>query len=239
MTTNYIKVDSSQRVSPLTSTPSAFSIRGTNIVFKGRYQLKAVYMPVTIYNVSSTNNRISFTDSTGAHAVVIPPGYYTSAQYLAAIGTTMTTASTIYIATRDAIKLSMIVSASNGTFSFTFGTNTKYSAAATMGFAPVNTASASVQTGANLVNLAQNRSFNISINAVTATSDLNGVGYSYVVPITSNTPGVQYYESPNCFHQVISIDKPTRQLDITVYDDNYEILSMYSDWYMILTALDD
>jgi flagellar hook assembly protein FlgD len=90
-----------------------------------------------------------------------------------------------------------------------------------------------------LINLAQTRSFNISINQITATSDLNSIGYSFVVPVTSNTPGVEYYETQNGFQQYIRIDAPTRQLDIVVYDDNHEILPLYSNWYMMLQPMDD
>lgn len=239
MNSKYIKIDSSKRVNLLSSTPSKFSIRGSNVLFHGKYVLKAVYMPVTYYNVSPTNNQLFFTDANGAHSILIQPGYYASTAYLAAIGAGMSAVSSgiTYTAVKDAITLAVTIAASSGTFKLTFGTNTKHTVAIALGFQSVDTAFASSHVGSGLLNLAQTRSFNISVNSITTTCDLNGVGYSFVIPVTSNTPGVQYYEAPLGFEQVINIDAPTRQLEIVVFDDNYEVMPLYAEWYMMLQPL--
>jgi hypothetical protein len=196
-------------------------------------------MPVTFYNVSPVNNRISYTDGNGAHTAILPPGYYSTSQYLTAIGTNMTIGGITYVATKDALTFAVTVTASTGLFSFTFGTNSNHSAATMMGYPLIDTPSAISQSASGLINLAQTRSFNISVNNITATSDLNRIGYSFVVPVTSNTPGVEYYETQAGFQQYIRIDSPTRTLDIVVYDDNNDILPLYSNWYMILQPMDD
>lgn len=235
MSSQHIKIDSSQRVNPLTTSPSQFSIRGSNTVFCGRYHLKAVFMPVTFYNVSATNNQIYFTDSNGSHTISLQPGFYTSSLYLPAIATAMTAAGAgiTYTLALDPITQHVTVSSSSGTFTLNFS-NTLNSAASTLGFSFVDTLTASSQLSVGILNLAQTKTFNISINSATSTNDLNSRGYSFVVPCTSNTPSIEYYETQPGYMQSIQIDSPVRQLDITVYDDNHVILPLFSDWYMIL-----
>ena len=241
MNFKYVKIDSSQRVNPLNTSPSKFSIRGTNVVFKGRYVLKAVFMPVTYYNVSSTNNLLYFTDANGTHVASIPIGYYTSSTYLATVGSIMSAASPgiTYSLVKDSTTLAVTITASSGTFALTFGTNTIHTAATSLGFPAVDTNSTISHLASGLLNLSQTRSFNISVNSITTTCDLNGVGYSFVIPVTANTPGIEYYEAPLGYEQTIYIEAPTRQLDIAVFDDNYEILPLYAEWYMTLQPLSD
>lgn len=235
---SYLKIDSAQRINPTTTSPSQFTIRASNTVFSGRYTLKGIFIPVTFFNVNSTNNLVYFKDFVGEHVAVIPPGYYSPLPFMAAVGVAMTLvgyggASTFTI-TRDPVTLYLTTASSASLFAFTFGTNTANSANMLLGYPQQDTAETSFHTGTQMVNVSQTRSFNISINNYASTMNLNGNGYSFVIPIQVVTPAISYYEPPVNFEQSITIDYPTQTLNIAVYDDNHKLLQCVSDWYMIV-----
>ena len=233
----FLKLDSAQRNNRSSTTASQFVISSTTMLFEGRYRLKAVFMPVTYYNVSTQTNAIYFTDGTGSHIAYVTPGFYTSTSYVLAVGTAMTIVAggATYTVTLDPITQNATISASAGTFILTFGTNTLRSAYAQLGFPQSNSTTAtSSQIAPTMLYLAQTRSFNISVNGYSSTFDVTGRGYTYVLPVTSNTPGIEYYEAPESYQQEMMIDSPTRSLNIAVYDDFNNILPIQSDWYMIL-----
>lgn len=235
----YIKIDSAQRTNFSTSTPSKFTLLGTNTVFQGVYALKGIYMPVSFYNVSSTNNCIYFLDSTGSHVAYVKPGFYVPAQFMTAVGVAMTLvgSGTLYTMARDAINLNATVSSTSDPFAFLFASNRSNSAAASMGFSNNDTSSSLTQLAPSMMYLSSTRSFNISVNDVSMVIDLNNQGYTFVIPITTDTPSILYYEPSVVFPQLIYFDSPVRQLDITVYDDNHRLLPMNNDFYMIWQAV--
>ena len=231
-----IKIDSVNRLNFNTTTAANFSIRATNTVFQGKYELKSVLIPITFFNIGQYNNLINFTDLAGSHTAVITPGFYTTATYIAAIGSSMTAVAggSIYTAILNAIPQCLTITSSSSAFTLTFGTNQTNSSSTAMGFSAQNTGSAFSQTGSGLVNVSQTRSFNISINNCVNISNLNGAGYSFIIPVTGFTPSIQLYEPSTNFKQSFNIDSPCQTLNIAVYDDNHRLLTMYSDFYMIL-----
>ena len=236
MSTRFIKLDSAQRINFNTTTAASFTLKGTNMVVQGRYDLKSIIIPITFYNVSASNNAIYFNDTTGNHRAVIPEGFYTAATYITAIGAAMTSAGSgsTYTAFRDTVSLCLKVVSSNNAFCFTFGSNTLNSAAIMMGYAQADTLAAYLLTASNIVNISQTRSFNISINNYSNINGLNGNGYTFVIPVTGTTPSLMSYEPTQWFNQSFVVDSPTQTLDIAVYDDNHVLLNCFSDFYMIL-----
>jgi hypothetical protein len=144
--------------------------------------------------------------------------------------------STTYAITKSTITRSVLVSANTGSFAFNFS-NTLHSAAALIGFPPVDTVSASSQLAPSICNLAQIRSFNISINNIPGMMDLSSRGnYSFIIPVTVNQLSIQVYE-PISFFQTITFDTATRDLAITIYDDNHQVIALQDDYFLVLQHL--
>jgi hypothetical protein len=229
-----IRIDSAARDNPLVTSPSQCRIRSSNHIFRGRYGLKLAYIPVTYYSVTATNQMIYFTDSTPC-AATLAAGFYDSSTILVALTTAMNAVSTsaTYTVTKSTITRNILVTASTGTFAFNFG-NTLNSGAALIGFPPVDTARASSQLAPSICNLAQIRSFNININNIPGMMDLSSRGnYTFMIPVSVNQLSILVYE-PYTFFQSITFDTPTRDLTITIYDDNHNIITLQDDFFIIL-----
>jgi hypothetical protein len=167
-----IRIDSAARINPLVTVPSQCSIRSTNHIFRGRYDLKLAYIPVTYFSVTALNQMIYFTD-TAPRAAALAVGFYDGSTIMVALTTAMNAASTsaTYTATKSAITRNVLVTASSGTFAFNFS-DTLNSGAALIGFPPVDTGFAITQLAPSICNLAQIRSFNITINNIPGMMDL-------------------------------------------------------------------
>lgn len=233
---SYLKIDSSKRINLNSTTAAQFSIRSTRTVFHGRYELKSIYIPITFFNINQFNNAISFTDTAGPHTCTITPGFYTTNTYIPAVALAMTLAGSgsTYTATKSNTTQCITVISSTDAFAFTFGSNQLNSAAITLGYLQQDTAMLFSQTASGIVNVAQTKSFNISVNNYVSTSTLDGIGYSFVIPVTAASLSFSLYEPLQHYPQSIYIDSPTQQLDIGVYDDNHQLMQVFSDFYMIL-----
>jgi hypothetical protein len=229
-----IRIDSAARDNPLVTTPSQCRIRSSNHIFRGRYGLKLAYIPVTYYSVTAINQIIYFTDTTTC-AAALAVGFYDSTSIMIALATAMNavSTSTTYTVTKSTITRNIQVAASSGTFAFNFS-NTLNSGAALIGFPAVDTAVASSQLAPFICNLATIRSFNISINNIPGMMDLSGRGnYTFMIPVTVNQLSILVHE-PVTFFQSIVFDTPTRDLTITIYDDNHNIITLQDDFFIIL-----
>jgi hypothetical protein len=233
---SFIKIDSAARTNPLTTSPSQCIIRSANYLFKGRYNLKLAYIPMSFYNVTAANNVVAFTD-TIAHKVIVRPGYYDNATILTAVAAAMTAVGSItYTAVKDAITQNVTISANTGTFVLNFS-NTTNSLADLLGYPPVDTSAASSHMSTDMSNLSQIRSLNFAINNITNIRDLSGSGaFTFIVPIAVNQLGIQVYE-PVTFEQSVTFDVSTRDLSITIYDDKYRPIVMQEDYYLILQSV--
>ena len=239
MTHTYLKIDSSQRQGFSTSTPSQFALHSYNHEFKGRYVLKYTFIPVTFYTVTSLNCMVYFTD-TVSHAVQIPYGFYDSSTILTAVANTMTSASTAgtYTITKNPVTRNITISLSSGMFVLNFS-QLAASIAPLLGFAAKDTIAASNQTAPLICNVVQTKSFNISINGLSSVMDLSGrAGYSFIVPLTVNQLSIQVYE-PEAFVQEVVFETPTRDLNIAIYDDQQNIISLQDDFYFIIQKVSD
>jgi hypothetical protein len=228
----YLKLNSIDRENASTTTPGKFRIK----MFKPitGLRLKDIYMPLTAYNVSSTNNTVYFYD-TAARVAVIPPGYYSYTTLFAALASAMTSAGAgTYTASLVALSQAISIS-STVSFSLTFS-NTVNSMAEILGFPAVNRSAATVQIGASTLNLATPLSYNIDINGATGTLTTTTASTSFVIPVLSNSvPSELYFPVPTQMPQSISFPS-TRTLEIGIYDDSHRLLNIGTNWYMTCEA---
>lgn len=234
----FYKIDTSLRQSPATvsSTPASCIIP-TNQIFSGTYKVKAVWIPVTNFNVTTHNQNIYFTD-TAAHTVQLLPGIYTSANLPALLAAGMNAVGTgTYSVTISSLTNQMTITNSTQTFSLTLGTNQTNSAAGLLGFPNLNSSVAALtQTGSNFVNLQPSKMFNFTINNTGGNGIVEPVSLktnSFSIPITANTGSIEYYESESIDYYV-RFDTPSSLISVVVKDDLGNIMNLTSDWYFIL-----
>jgi hypothetical protein len=237
----YIKISSSDRINPGTTSPGQFTIN-SNFVFSKSYLLKAIYYPSAFWNINQNNNQIYFTESAVNKVATIPPGTYSIVSLPAAVAACMTTASggtNTFTVAQNALSSFLTITASTVAFSLTFATNQINSASQVLGFTQINTASALVSTGTTFPNLSPLRSLNINISGISAIKDTKGNSQcTLCVPILSNSPnGLGYYEPPLHFPQIITFNSPTSNLNISVLDDLQNIIAMQAEWHMIVESI--
>ena len=209
----YIKINLADRLNPTTTTPSQFTI-GSNVPISG-LDLKAIYLPITYYNISTLNNAIYFTD-TVARVGLIAVGYYSSGStFISAVLTAMNNASGgagTYTCTLNALTKAITVSC-NIPFAFTFS-QTISTAAELMGYKNANTIVATSQLATATLNLSTSLCYNISINNASGTTSLSSASTSFVIPALTTTPSEMYYEVPLNIPQRITF-QTTKYLDIS------------------------
>jgi V8-like Glu-specific endopeptidase len=231
----YLKIDSAKRQNPGSTTPGQFTLQ-CQATMTGRYALKALYCSVDYENINGHNSKIYFREGGIDKVATLTTGYYTISSLLTEIKSAMDTASggtNTFTVTRSTLPQRLVISGTSA-FELTFGTNTANSSAEILGYPAADTSSATSHTATNIINLASIRSLNFDFNGFSSVSDTTGRSYSLVIPITTNTPGVQYYEPTETFPQVINFDIPTRNLSISVRDDDHNVIPLQSDWFMII-----
>lgn len=232
----YVKLDTSERINPLTTSPSKCVIHSTSYTFQGEYELAYCYIPVTFYNVNTSNNQFYFTD-TAPHVASIAVGFYDTVSILVAVAAAMNAASTstVYaVASRNSATKCVTIASSVTNFVLNLS-NTVNSIASLLGFMSLHdTVSSAGVISDQMPNLAQIRSFNISINGLSSIRSLSGQSaYSFILPITVATPSILSYE-PISFVQSINFERATRDISLTVYDDNQNIIQLQEDFFIIL-----
>ncbi len=235
----YIKLDTSERINPLSTSPSQCVIHSTSYTFEGRYSLAYAYIPVTFYNVNSSNNLFYFTDTT-AHVATVTVGFYDSVSILVALAAAMnaTSSSTMYaVSSKNSATKCVTIASSTNAFVVNLS-NTVNSIAPLLGFMSLyDTVSAMGVISDQMANLAQIKSFNININGLSSIVSLSGQSaYSFILPITVATPSILTYE-PSSFIQAITFERPVRDISLTVYDDNHNVIQLQEDFFIVLKPL--
>ncbi|MDR3478841.1 MAG: hypothetical protein P4M14_12525 [Gammaproteobacteria bacterium] len=176
-------IDSSNRYSRATTSPSDCVIP-SNEVLSGTYSLKSITLPVTYYNVNNTNNTIYWTDTGGACTCQIPIGFYNTYSTFASAVATAMTANGVGTVTCTASSLTNCLTVANTVaFQFTFGTNTRNSAATLMGFNGDSPTSVATQVASTLIDLATALSYNFLISeAVNGIKVIGGQQFTFSTP---------------------------------------------------------
>jgi hypothetical protein len=229
----YLKINSADRLNATTTTPASFSI-ATDRPLTG-LSLKSIMLPITCYNISSSNNLVPFYD-TSAKVATLSPGFYTTALFLTNLTAALNAASSagVYSCTQDVLTSRLIITC---TVPFTLSfSGALTSAAEVMGFNAVNSASAALsQTGVSPINLSTTLCYYMSINGASGTRNMNSTTTGFVIPALSISQGISYYEVPLNMPQSIHFES-ARVLDINIYDDNRRLLTFSANWYMICEA---
>lgn len=233
----YVKINSADRLNPTTTTPAQFTIAST-VPLTG-LSLKAIYLPVTCYNVATgINSSIYFTD-TQARVANIAPGFHSGATtFMTAVSDAMTAASGgagVYSCTLNAVTQLLNISCTIP-FSLTFS-NTQGTSSEMLGFRNVDTATATSQTATAVLNLTTTLCYNISINGAQGAASLSGASASFVIPALTTTPSNLYYEVSLTMPQSITFQS-SKHLDIAIYDDTHRLLNMQSNFYMICSVIE-
>lgn len=198
--------------------------------------LKWLSMPNTFYNVrQGINNSIAFTDGTGAHTAIIPPGAYSIDNLLARVSSIMTSiGSQTYAAAYDTNTFKVSISASTP---FTIEFNMPYSCADLLGFSPVATLPSVLHTG--------NKGVRLNIDFIQILiSELSNTIYStdgsqcgFMIPVTENSGDYIQYTEEGQFAQSIEINSGNNIFNLTVdlHLKNYERADLNgSEWSFML-----
>lgn len=229
-----IKIDSTLRINPTTTIPSDCQIL-CNEVLDGHYQLKGISLPVTYWNVNSTNSIIYWTDTGGARSCIITNGFYSSTSALASVVASTMTAAGSGTVTCSTNSLNQCLTISNTVpFAMGFGTRTTNSASILLGFIGNSSSAATSQTGTQLVDLATTTAFHFQIsNCSTGIRTTDGKNFTFILPAYSTTPSLIYFEPSQQFPIRFRVD-PTNTITIRILDDQFRVLNhMYSNWYMV------
>lgn len=230
-----VKIDTSDRINPLTTSASQCVIHSNAYTFRGVYALAYVCIPITFFNITTSNNLLYFTD-TVSRIATIPIGFYDTVTILPVLALAMNAASntTVYAVPKLSATKCLTIASSINPFVLNLSI-TLNSIASQLGFISMqDTLSASSITSDIMPNMAKLKWFNININGLSSVISLSGkAASSFIVPITEGTPAVMLYE-PTTFTQTINFERPTRDIHLSVCDEDSNIIQFLEDFFIIL-----
>lgn len=247
MTARSYNIDSRLRVS---GTPSQFRAQFSLPVEQGRYTIDFVRMSNTFYNITPSNNRIYFNDSTTTAFIgTITPGYYNATTIVTGINSAFVTAvrvsdglgapATAIVCSYD-FTSNRITFASVANFSFLFGTYQVNVAAQTLGFDAVNTTASLDFVTPNGMDLVYVYSALIDIkqsrNDMVLTNRNSGFG-TFIENMFSPL-GSEQITTFRDFNRYLIIDQRSRYLDISVRNSRFqEVALLENDWSFQITQI--
>jgi len=142
----YLLINSTDRIS---GNSSNFKIHLSHALHKvSKIKLLSVSLPNTIYNITTANNRLDFTDGI-TYTITIPPGAYTVNSLIGSHQTLLnaTPSALNFTVSYSATTLKVTISA-NGSFQLLFGTgsNASFSCSKELGFESIDTINANSHT---------------------------------------------------------------------------------------------
>lgn len=151
---NYLVISSKDKDTQ-TDDASKCRIRFAEFI-EGRYQLKAIQMTNTIYNIDASNNKVYFYENVTAKVATLSAGSYSASTLATEAATQMTTTSggyNTYTVTYDNTTKKLAFSASNA-FYFNWAADSGYGAWQQLGFNYLtNTNAATSVVAPNVINL--------------------------------------------------------------------------------------
>jgi len=207
-----------------------------------KVELYNISMPNTIYNITSVNNLIYFSEGSTALVATITPGAYNSTSILTAISTAMTSSSTssyTYTATFNQNTF-MITITSTGSFTLTFSTNTTNSAGYILGFT-TNTSAGTSQTGNQVIQLNQPLFYYITISqfpiCVKSTNSIDMA--TFVFSSTANAGNIETYNVLQRYCEIFTYDNQNiKEIDVKLSLPNNQVPNLNGgDWIMILKII--
>lgn len=231
------KLDSSHRANQA-DTPADFQLNLSQPI-SGKWTLKSCFICADFPNVSSSNNRIPFTENATQKLATVTPGYYANNTIAAAVKTALDTASggfNTYTVSLDSVTQKLTITASSGAFTLDWASSPTYSMASALGFEATDTASGLTTTGTKIVVLNSVLGFNIAIDGLTNIVNAKGSGSTFYLPMDSNIGSRSFSTfEPNGFQQTIDIKEPIGTLRIRILNDDGQVLDLQQNWQMILS----
>lgn len=203
-------------------------------------ELLSFNCPLTMYNVNSSNNTIYFNDGS-ARSVVLPPSNYDVYALIAAIKVAMESVSALTFTVTYSDQTLKITVTGSLAFSFTFGTNTSYSASKIIGFNNANTSSSVTQTGNNAINLSIPLYIMIKVDGFSSSIKSSNPydNATFVVSTVGNNSDILTW-TPGSFYQqrVLSFNDNVSDLRVVLRDyNNTQIDLNGGHWSMLLRLI--
>lgn len=203
-------------------------------VVEGEFLVRYIHMPNALYNVVAGSNDTVYTSLGNA---TLTPGYYSASTFVTMLQTQLQVANVNFTATYNS-DTKKITIANTGAFTLNFATTTA-SAAKLLGFANVNSASATSQVATNCINLIWSQSIVIDIResaeSILSTDVASSSRGTLLVPFTVAYGSLERI-SHNDLCQYVNLRR-TKNLTIKLYDSDSNAASLNgADWEMFLES---
>lgn len=199
-------------------------------------RLISAQIPVSNYNVTSSNNIVPINDGSNK-TVTITPGSYTAIQLALAIQTALNSSSSGWTCTYNANTYKITISGT-ATFVLRFGTVTTNSIARTIGFSNTDITFGSAATGESAVKLNFSNYF-IVCPELGFTTELvasnSSLAVAFVIPIDKNTGDILNY-MPDEQQQINGSKLIPNELNISLFSDNFTLVDLNNaDWSFVIS----
>jgi hypothetical protein len=217
---------------------SNFKVKLTEPTSVKAWQLDWILIPLTIYNISTTNNVITFTENSTLKTATIPVGSYTADVLCDEIQNAMDTASGGYN--------TFTVGYNSNTFKISFSAGNPFILHCSanlfpyseLGFNQTDTSSSTSVVATLPVNLAKPHAIVVSIpeldtRIITGSNAVDGV---CIVPVGLNIGRTLYYEPENKTVTTLNSPRNVSAITIKLCDADNNIIDLNgSDWTMSLS----
>ena len=219
---------SSAKRSDEKDSPSNFSLEFDRPLKKGTYSLCYGYFPNSVKTIVTGGNDTFLLNGS---LVTLASGIYGTT---ASFATIVQTALNAVLAGFTVTITDNVINIQNGT-AFTLDFRGR-EVAKTMGFPKTLQPTTTNLTGSGFVNFSTNSfGYNVLLNNFVSYEDNKSNGYTFRIPITSNSLGYTSYE-PNGWVQSVEIPRPLNRLEVKIFDDDHNLVDLnLVDWYIYLS----
>lgn len=235
-----ITIRSNDQVSG-SSSSSNFNVQLTGFPSIKEYvKLKEVTIPLTYYNINSTNNWIDFHDGTSSLSAQVTAGNYTMATLVTAVQAAMNSVSSNFVVSYSALSyfVSITHTASTVNLLFASGTHKTTSMAQILGYTATDTGAALTQTGTKAAGLWYPLAFYISISQVgNQNYTSNKTPYTFRIPIGADTGNIFTFSSGGYYEQECRLlsQQSLFNVNILLTDGNGNLFDINNaPWEMVL-----
>ncbi len=237
-TFKYIIIDTRDRIKGNTN---EFTVN-LNPAFYGvkKVELLSLSLPQTMYNITTANNIIYFSEGGGPLIASLSPGNYNASSLANAISILLSTISPnafIYNVSVSNITYKMTISAS-GNFSLLFGSNSTQSIGDFIGYT-IDTIPALTHTGDSIIQLYQSVYYIIDIAELPVavkSSNIKDYG-TFVINTRTNGGDIEVFEIANRYHIIENYDNAQNIFNLNIklktYDNKLVDINN-AEWFMML-----
>ena len=234
----YLLIDSIDRIHYSQSTNDFVIQFNPSLDHIKSIKLKALFLPLTHYNVNDTNNVIYFTDGSTEYIATLVNGIYDAINILPAIKAAMEStpyAGTITATYDDIAHLYLIESSTN--ISLQFGSYTSSSIASLLGYANVDTPLGLTHLANVVCNLSVPEYFFINLSGVNSNvRTTNSENSTFIVFTNTNSGRVNYYfENTHYMSSSRGNTHPLQVVRVTLKERGNRIFDINGvNWSMLL-----